>query len=42
MAVTLVHPYILAQHPPLSPYLLPYVWKKETWMKKGEGEEKRK
>jgi hypothetical protein len=27
--VTLTHPYILAPHPPFSPFLLPYAWTKK-------------
>jgi hypothetical protein len=36
LAVALVH------HPPFSPYLLPYAWKKERGMEIGESEEKKK
>jgi hypothetical protein len=29
MVVALAHPYNLVPHPPFSPYLLPYVWRKK-------------
>jgi hypothetical protein len=41
LAVTLVHPYILAPHLPFSPYLLPYVWKIKEGQKRREQKRKR-
>jgi hypothetical protein len=32
---------MLAHHLPFSPYLLPYAWRKERGMKRGESKEKR-
>jgi hypothetical protein len=42
LAVTLVHPYILAPHLPFSPYLLPYVWKIKEGQKKERAKKKKK
>jgi hypothetical protein len=42
LAVTLVHPYILAPHLPFSPYLLPYAWKIKEGQKKERAKKKKK
>jgi hypothetical protein len=42
LAIAFPHPYILAHHLSLSPYLLPCTWKKERGMENGESEGKRK